>query len=128
MKIRRWGAASMLAAVGVAAAVVVVSGGAGHPATAVAAKRPLTHAEHSALEMSTVAACLRDEGWEIKVDAQGAIESSVGFDEAAAMDAAYQRCDAIFLVAHPRPVMDDAAWTKLYKHQLFLRVGLNEHG
>lgn len=78
--------------------------------------------------MSTIATCLRKEGWEITVDAQGAIESSVGFDKAAALDAAYQRCDSSFLAAHPRPLMGEAAWTKLHEHQILLVGCLRDHG
>jgi hypothetical protein len=117
---------SVLLALGAVAGVVAVSSS-DSPAKASPPPK-LTQARHSTLEMSTIATCLRKQGWEITVDAQGAIESSVDFDHAAALDAAYQRCDADFLAAHPRPVMDETAWTKLYKHQLLLVGCLRDHG
>ena len=127
--IRRWAAVSIFAVVAAVGAVSAVTGGSANPAEAAAApSRPLTHAQHSALEMSTVAACLRDKGWKITVGAQGGIGSEVGFDEAPAYDADFSRCNSAFLAAHPRPVMDAASWTKLYKHQLLLRECLRQHG
>ena len=116
---------SVLLALGALAGVAAVSSS-DSPAKASPPPK-LTHAQHSALEMSTVGACLRDKGWKVTVDARG-IDSAVGFDEAPAYDADQRKCDADFLATHPRPVMDAPAWTKLYRHQLFLRECLKGHG
>jgi hypothetical protein len=113
-----------------AASCVVAGVGATSQAAESAPTRaaPLTQSQHAALEINTVAVCLKAQGWSVEVDEQGALDASVPFEHADAYDAADRRCREEFLAAHPRPVLGKGAFVTLFKHQLFLVECLKAKG
>jgi hypothetical protein len=88
----------------------------------------MSHEEHSLLELKEVSRCLRDKGWDVQLDDEGAMQVEVPAEQSVAEDRDEESCRAVFLKAHPRPGVSEADWKKLYAHQVWLARCLEEHG